>query len=103
MVLLYISLIITGFILLYYDIKCKCTEHQTQTITTLKNEMGKKWIGGTKNKFNNIKDVKEFEKFDKVSIIKKEKLVFNKLVSVKYEITTENSHDKDRECITYIA
>lgn len=80
-------IIIVGFIVLYYIIKFKSTQYKYEEVFILRDEFGKPRI----NILGNIPGLNG----DKIYIRRKDKYVFNKLVSSKFEIIQANYLDDD--------
>ena len=71
------------------------TYTEKKTLVVLKNELGPEWAGGTNNSFNLIKNVKEFEYYDKVSLIQIDTIVFGKILNSKIELSYSVGDDSD--------
>lgn len=92
--MIYIILIIVGFILLYQIIKFKSTNYKYKEVCVLKNEMTSEWVGGTDKPFNLIGDILELQG-DKIYIEREDKFVFNKLVKTSFSIKQDYMDDSD--------
>lgn len=92
--MLYIILILTGFILLYYIVRYKSTEYKHSEVFVLKNEMTINWMGGTSKPFNLI-GIEKGLNSDKITIERIDKYVFGKFSNSEFKIKQYNMDDDD--------
>jgi len=94
--MIYIILLILGFIILYNIIKFKCTEYRYEDVVVLKNELTSDWVGGTGKPFNLIGDIPGLMGC-KVYIEKRDKYVFNKLEKTEFTIQQSFADDSEHD------